>query len=613
MAPEQRESAAVTAAVDQYALGVALREAVPTPPKWIAEIIARATAEAPAGRFASMTALADALGRDPARVLRRRLAVAGALGLAGATFAIGMAARGDETAHCVGADAEIAAAWNPEVAAATRAHLVALGPYGAQVADRAGAALDSYAKQWAATHTAACRAHDRGELTPALYNTSLACLLRAKTSLVTARDVLENTTRERLDSALVATQSLPAAERCRTETEEPPPAAIADAVAANANAVARAHVLALAVDPRAIETAAKAAQEADAIGYAREIGRASLVHGLALALQQRRSDAVPVFTHATASALEADDNATAIESLARRLYAIGIGDSSVDQADAELAKLELALPIAKGLTGRDAFARALLYNNLGTLYLALQKRPTARTWFLEGLRIRPPTTPETYELASLPGNLGLVEPDAAARDKAFAAEHAELVAAVGEDHPRTLETTLRIAMVTADAKTAADRLAAVCDRYRRLHPHLKDKISVCSFEIAWLADDRGDTQAAHDALVGLAPIGVNEGLLIAGYRDLLAGGAPGPIARDMAALATKLGAQSHFWAHWRSVDAWLVAALAAERAGDSATARGDIDKALAALDGLGDWAKQPFAERRRTRLLAMRARLTAPR
>jgi tetratricopeptide (TPR) repeat protein len=593
MAPEQRAGAEQTPAVDQYALGVALREALPDPPpKWLAAIIARATAEAPSARFATMHELALVLGNDPARVLRRRIGIGGAIVFAGAAFAIGVKA-GDETERCVGEDL----AWPAQEK--TRTHVAALGPYGAVVAARIGGELDAYAKSWTTAHVGACKAHDRGELTNAIYTTNLACLANAKAALVTIRDVLGTTTRERLPDAVRAIRSLPAVEHCSLEIT-PPPAAIASRVAENGKSVASARVLALAADPKAIETAAGAARDAEAIGYARQIGRASLVHGLALALQQKRDDAVPVFERAADSALEAGDLSTAIEAIARRLFA----KTSAAKTET-LAELRFAFAIAKGLSGRDAFARALFYNNVGNLHLA-SDRDAAKKWFEEADRVRPPPSSDTFELAGIYGNLALVESDPAKRDALLARHASEEAAVLDRDHPMTLDTLINAAMFVEHPQRSADLIRDACHRYRRLHPHIVDMVEMCSYELAWLAEERGDLKAAADELVHVQRTTLSEGELAIGYRELVAG-KHAEALKAMSELADRLASAPHFWRNWRAADAHIVVAIAADKLGDRKRAIAAAERALAAIDKLGDFATSTFVQRRRGRVLAMLA------
>jgi hypothetical protein len=599
MAPEQRAGGEQSPAVDQYALGVALREALPDPPPaWLAAIVARATAESPAARFPSMDGVVAALGDDPARRLRRRLAVAGALGLAGVAFAVGLEAAGDDRDRCRGEP--LARSDGPAIAA----HLATLGPYGAELAPRVTGELDSYGKRWTGAQVAACQAHDRGELTDAIYTTNLACLARAKAALAAAHDVLGATTRDRLAAAITAARSLPAVEQCSSEVA-PPPEAVAAPVAENGEAVARARVLALALDPRAIEAAAAAAGEAEALGYARQIGRAQLVHGLALMLQQQRADAGAAFDRAARSALAADEPATAIEALARGVYATATSNQAPATPADVVERLDLALAIASGLAGDAAFARALLYNNLGTLFVGTD-RAEARRWFTEAERVRPPATRAAFELASIAGNLGMIATDPAERDALLAREAAELETALGADHPMALDARTKAAMFVEHPQRSADLLRAACTQLARLHPHLVERVEQCTYELAWLAEERGDAREATELLARITRDATPEGKLAGGYRALLAG-EHAEAARAMGAFAELLAEKPGFWLPWRGVDAHLLAALASDAAGDRADAIAHAERAVAAIDALGDFAAASYVRRRHGRLLALLA------
>src|SRR5688572_10897853 len=133
MAPEQAEGKELTHAADQYAFAVSLREALgATVPRWLDEILTRATAREASNRYPSMDELVRALGRDPATVWRRRLLVAGTIVAAGGAFAIGRAGTSVDT--CGGGADEIAKVWNASTAQRVATHLASLGAYGADEA-----------------------------------------------------------------------------------------------------------------------------------------------------------------------------------------------------------------------------------------------------------------------------------------------------------------------------------------------------------------------------------------------------------------------------------------------------------------------------------------------
>lgn len=611
MAPEQVEGDAVPAS-DQYAMGVSLREALgDKPPGWLAEIIAHATATDPTQRFSSMDDLGAALGRDPALVWRRRFVAVGVLVVASGAFAIGTLRAGDEVERCGGGAAEIAQTWNAGTEAGVAARLRGLGAYGEQLAATLPVELGSYAKQWSGAHRSACRAHDAGELTPALYTASLGCLERSRAALGAAAEVLMGAERARLPGAVVAANALPDPDRCRADAQAsqiaPPPVAISARVAGVDNAVARARVLAIAIDPRAIDIAAATEREARELAYAPLVARAGLAHGLALVLQQQRMRAIPVLDAAAALALEVGDNATAVEAIAREVFAIATASSPPAIAADTTASLKLIEPIANGLVGPNgAFMRALLFNNVGTLRMSRQNRESARAWFEKAQRARPAF--RDVELAAISGNLGLVEDDRARRDALFASQGDEIAAVVGADHPLTIDVRIKAAMFVENPQRASELLRNACSRYRELHPHLTEKVTQCSYELAWLAEERGDEAELRTALAAANHPKNAETRIGKGYLRLAAGDAAGA-ARDMLVFADELSAGQGFWSSWRSVDALIVAAIAEHRLGDRARETMLVDRALGAIAKLDGIATTTFYKRRLARLHAMRARL----
>ncbi|MEO8554810.1 MAG: serine/threonine-protein kinase, partial [Kofleriaceae bacterium] len=115
MAPEQRAHAPATAAVDQYAFAIALREALGDPlPRWLVPILRRASSAEPAARFPSMTALARALADDPPARWRRRALIGLpiiAVALAAGAFGVGRAQQA--SGPTCDAVAALAPAWTP--------------------------------------------------------------------------------------------------------------------------------------------------------------------------------------------------------------------------------------------------------------------------------------------------------------------------------------------------------------------------------------------------------------------------------------------------------------------------------------------------------------------
>ena len=186
---------------DQYAFCVALDETLAQRgplPRWLDAIVERGKRAEPAERFPAMTDLSRALARDPAIVWRRRAVVAGALVLAGTTFAVG-SARGSRVTPCDGDDAP--ATWNAN-RVPTLAHVRALGTYGAAEAARLDTELTRTARSGPPRSTARVSRTSGTSSPSAVYERSLGCLARARASYETVIDVLATTTAPRLGEAI---------------------------------------------------------------------------------------------------------------------------------------------------------------------------------------------------------------------------------------------------------------------------------------------------------------------------------------------------------------------------------------------------------------------------
>lgn len=185
LAPELLAGEAATPLSDQFALGVtlyqslygkkpfaggsfeefgrSLRAGLPEhppegakAPRWLYPIVKRCLAYKPEGRFPTLAAALDALGRDPAKV-RRTWAVRG-----GVALSIGLAAlvgtRLSRGAECPSEADSLAGVWSAQTRAAVETRLVASRP---ESAARVAAALDLLgrrAEAWSKESAAACHA-----------------------------------------------------------------------------------------------------------------------------------------------------------------------------------------------------------------------------------------------------------------------------------------------------------------------------------------------------------------------------------------------------------------------------------------------------------------------
>ena len=515
MPPEQQAGGAITAAVDQYAFCVSLREAVgdtpgdppPPLPRWIERIVERGTRADPAERFESMDALLAALGRDPAVRRRNGALVAGVVAAGAAAFALGRAGSGSSARAPQPACETLAAldAWGvaPRQALATR-----LGgaddPYLAAAGPAITLRLDDYAAAWGRAQVTSCRAIRAGAQSPALHDRRVACLARARAAFATAVEVLATAAPATLPDAVVALDALPDVEACVDPRNlfdriAPPPAAIAAQVTTVEAALARAEVLARAAHPAAEAEAIAVLGDARAVGYAPLVARALVLEGRIRMEQHPRDAALAPLTEAVELAISVGDDPLAIESLARQLWVVGTG------ADADPASALASRSLIEALAGRlgedGAFARALLHNNVGGIELARGDRAAARAALERALvEARHLRGVHAIELASIPANLALLVEEPERRAALFAESIQRLTAALGADHPRTLDQHVKQAMVTSDPEAARRLLEPTCAAYGRLHPRRGEDILDCWFEVGLLAHDRGDEAAAATAM-----------------------------------------------------------------------------------------------------------------
>ncbi len=217
MAPEQYAGEEISAATDQFAVCVALYEAlygerpfggrsyeelaaavlrgalrIPRRrdvPRSVALAIARGLSVDPLRRFPSISALATVLrGRDRSR---RSLAVASGL-VAAVVVGAGFAIADERVPSCEGVAAEIAPAWSNAAGERVHAAFVATGEaYAQDAAGRTVRELDAYAQRWVVARQSTCDEARTGARDEASSAAALACLDSAARVLATTVRVLE--------------------------------------------------------------------------------------------------------------------------------------------------------------------------------------------------------------------------------------------------------------------------------------------------------------------------------------------------------------------------------------------------------------------------------------
>ncbi len=501
MAPEQRRGDAVTAAVDQFALGVALRESLerrggpgasgapPAPvPRWLAAIITRATVAEAAARYPSMRELERALGRDPATLWRRRGLVAAAAATAAGAFVAGSLRQGDAPPPCAGGAAELAGVWSAAIGADLRAHMATLGSLGAAEAAQLERDLDGYAGAWLGSHRGACLAHRGGELPATLYERRLLCLARSRGALAAAVEVVTGATTPTLADALIAARSLPdpaCADEVNLTLVDPPAAAQLPEVRRIGADVEAARVRALAVSADAPRRSAQALADALHLGYPWLVARAELVDGMSH-LDRDPGLATDRFRAAEELALHSGDDDLAVEAFARLVYR-----RQASEAAADLGRAPAVQALARRRTVTP-FSRALLANNLGTAALAAREPGRAEGLFRAALAEAERMAPPAPELLVVHNNLALVSTDDDQRTRLIGAAVERATRALGPRHPLVLAARVQQAQAQPASADAAAGLEQVCTDFIAHAAYLREDLAMCAFELASLRCLQGD-------------------------------------------------------------------------------------------------------------------------
>lgn len=511
MAPEQKNNEVLTPAVDQYGLCVSLAESLGgSPPRWIAAVIERGLSSDPALRYPSMHELVGALGRDPARVLRRRIVIASSVVIVAAGIAL-FQSRGDAIEICGGGEAEIAAAWVPAQQAMALGRASALGSYGKELAARLEPQLASHATNWASAHRAACLDHRRGVHSDDMFDRRMICLDRGRIARSELGRIATTATAETLPNVALAAASLPDPRACSdrellTASVALPPAHVAGQVASLRADIERARVMISAgefVPARDMmrETIVRARQ----VAYEPILAEALLVDGHAAMSTDDPTVALAPLREATTLSLRAGAIPLAIEAWARRAFVEGNFEN--------LASAEAGSDVIEAVaasTSTAHFGRALLENNLASLAWLAGRREEARKRITRAEQIATQVTGAgAIELLVIHANLLVVADDPIEGDGKQREVVDRLSSVLGAGHPLTLwNRYLRATVTMSSPRAALDELRPACEAMEG-HPSLPERSAECWAEVAELHDALGERSAAiaaaeHSATLGQA-------------------------------------------------------------------------------------------------------------
>jgi tetratricopeptide (TPR) repeat protein len=355
----------------------------------------------------------------------------------------------------------------------------------------------------------------------------------------------------------------------------PPPRALAASAAELQREVTRARVF---VDAgradQALDILPDTVERARRLDYAPLLAEALLALGHAK-MSVSLPSAVPVLDDAVNVAAAEAMDALLVEAWSRRAFA-----AKSSEPEGVLNEAHLLEQLAKR-PACTPFARALFYNTLGTVELAMRHRDVARAHFERALAESPTaTTRRALELVNIRANLALVTDDRARADRLLVEAAAELSDRLGPDHPDTLAIRhLRGSVTIDDLRQANEVLTAVCNAYAA-YPAAASSAERCWIELGMVRSDLGLLDGAAAAMAhAVQPSSSN--VAAAPYLALFRGDARAARRQFAEALATPAGNKP--WDHTSHGMLALGLGIARRALGDLRGARDALHTAIAEL------------------------------
>ena len=626
MAPEQLAAAELTPAADQFSFWVSLYEAVagvrpfaasdpeamlaairagklaaPSEgrivPGWLRQLAQRGLAFEPAERLPSMHEVAGELLRVRGwRRARVPLALC-ALGAIATVAVVRGQTAGDPLAPCDGGGGAIDGAWSAVPRARVQATLAKLTtPYAREVEGLVLGGLDRYRAAWTELHRGSCVAHRRGEMSPQLLDRSMACLQRRGDDLRAAVQVLGETDSTTLGNAVdVVARLLPIAACGDLESLAADAPPIADAARRAEVAAARArlgHATALDAAGRsaaAVTEAGEVLLAAERLDYPPLIVDAELLVGRSRIFGGEYQQALAPLQHAEELALANRELAAGVVAAARRIYAEGMLGHDVAGLEREGAVLE---PLSRSVAS-DPLARPLLFNNLGGVHVAGERRDLAVRDFEAAQRAMATIAHPDPELIFVSLNLATLTAEPARRAVLARSAWQRLRDLLGPSHTQTLVAQFTLANDLADPREAWAVITEVCERYDRDHAEMVASRGACLYSRAFLAAHLGDSDAAVHDYRSLAALAGSTDVPSLALKRALARGEIALVEHDLAGartafdgVVTTIGLRPPWWKLAALVHGRIGLARCALARGDRRTASAELDRALAEVDSL---------------------------
>jgi hypothetical protein len=339
--------------------------------------------------------------------------------------------------------------------------------------------------------------------------------------------------------------------------------------------------------PRGIPLARAAEALARGTGDARLQARALLVLGHAY-MGGSGDQALAPLHQAMMLGVAAGDDGIATEAYARHAFVRAFAGTTPPRVP---DGLELARAIGERAGDAGRFARALLSNNIGAIAMLAGDVARARTEFQRAVtQTRGVAGPGEVELQTAVSNLALLTPEVAERQRLHQTAIAEATAAVGPDHPQSLDQQLLQVVDSEDPRAVVEALAALCRRIATLHPTLDWRIERCALELAWQATAIGQAAPVLDVATRVPQPGGRPsrlGQLVLAYAAVASGRPAAALIGELEQRA-RSDAESvaqHGWIHnWNAADTYLALAAVAGAAGDRAKARRAATRSVAYLE-----------------------------
>ena len=322
-----------------------------------------------------------------------------------------------------------------------------------------------------------------------------------------------------------------------------------------------------------------------------------------------RIGAIAPLTEAYTVAFQAGDQTLAVEAWARRAWAQGTSVGGVES----LSGLDV-VEAAAGYRSVSRFARALLYNNVGSVETALDRRDRARVAFERAAREAEGVSgPGAAELLVIRVNLGMITDDPVRRDQLLAEGIAQRAKALGDDHPDTSLARWYRGGYSVRFGAAIDVLATTCPKLEAHYPVFAKR---CWSEVGYLRGELNDRAGAAEAMQSAASIEVTRDVdlpAVLPYLHFWQGNAA-DASREFAAALRALPTREAepWWDRLERADLLLGSARADEAAGRLREARRSLDVAVRQLVDISRKNPCPDVDRRLGRARAELTRSFQP-